>query len=60
MNVPQVKLIPLLEDLASSPDNSELYDLVKQEKEGKIKIWEIRNTPENPGWVIVVYLVMEV
>ncbi len=60
MNVPQVKLIPLLEDLASSFDNSELYDLAKQEKEGKIKILEIHNTPENPGWIVVIYSVTEV
>lgn len=52
LSIPQIKLISLLANLSSSPDNSELYDLVKQEKEVKIKIHEIRNAPENPGFVL--------
>jgi len=56
MKQPKIVTIPLLEDLAGAPDQSQLRKLAKLEREGKIKIWP-GGIVHNPGipWVVVIY-----
>jgi hypothetical protein len=56
MNQPKIAIIPLLEDLASAPSQSQLQELEELERHGKIKIWPDgkRQTPDN-CWMIGVY-----
>jgi hypothetical protein len=56
MKQPKIAMIPLLEDLASTPSQSQLQELEELERQGKIKIWPDgrRKTPDN-RWMVVVY-----
>jgi hypothetical protein len=54
MKQPKFATIPLLEDLASAPSQSQLRELAEKEKQGKIKIWP-GGIVYNPPWLIVIY-----
>jgi len=56
MKQPKIAIIPLFEDLAIAPSQSQLRELEELERQGKIKIWPDgkRQTPDN-RWMIVVY-----
>ncbi len=56
MKQPKIVVIPLLEDLASAPSQSQLQELEELERQGKIKIWAGGKVQApDKHWMVVIY-----
>lgn len=55
MKQPQSKIIDWVEDLSQSPEVSKLRELAQQQRDGKIKVWEIKTAGGAPQLLIVIF-----